>query len=276
MTTTAVPTAVPVAAGTDPVAHRTPADARARYRAGLAVPSSGEAPGFTQANLVVLPRDWAWDMLLFGQRNPQPVPLLDVTDPGSVGTVLAADADLRTDLPRYRVWRDGELAGEPTDVSDLWSEDLVAFLIGCSFSFETALMDAGVPVRNIEQGRNVSMYRTNRACRPAGRLSGPLVVSMRPVPAELVATAVQVTARMPQVHGAPVHVGSPSALGIADLGRPDFGDPVEMAEGDVPVFWACGVTPQAALMASRPPFAITHAPGHMFVTDVPDAAYRQL
>jgi uncharacterized protein YcsI (UPF0317 family) len=271
MTATApAPTAV------HPAAARTPADARARYRAGLAVPSSGEAPGFTQANLVVLPRAWAYDMLLFGQRNPQPVPLLDVTDAGSPRTVLAPDADLRTDLPRYRVWRDGELTGEPTDVVDLWRGDLVAFLIGCSFSFETALLEAGVPVRNIEQGRNVSMYRTNRPCRPAGRLSGPLVVSMRPVPAGLVATAVQVTARMPQVHGAPVHVGSPSSLGIADLDRPDFGDPVECAEGDVPVFWACGVTPQAALMASRPPFAITHAPGHMFVTDVPDATYRQL
>jgi uncharacterized protein YcsI (UPF0317 family) len=269
-------TAVPVVTNADRAAPRTPAVARARYRAGLAAPTSGEAPGFTQANLVVLPRDWAYDMLLFGQRNPQPVPLLDVTDAGSVRTVLAADADLRTDLPRYRVWRDGELVDEPTDVTDLWTDDLVAFLIGCSFSFETALLDAGVPVRNIEQGRNVSMYRTNRPCRPAGRLSGPLVVSMRPVPAELVATAVQVTARMPQVHGAPVHVGTPSSLGIADLGRPDFGDPVEMAEGDVPVFWACGVTPQAALMASRPPLAITHAPGHMFVTDVPDAAYRQL
>jgi uncharacterized protein YcsI (UPF0317 family) len=252
-----------------------PAGARAQYRAGLVVPSSGWAPGFTQANLVVLPRDWAWDMLLFGQRNPQPVPLLDVTDVGSTRTVLAPDADLRTDLPRYRVWRDGELSDEPTDVSDLWTDDLVAFLIGCSFSFETALLDAGVPVRNIEQVRNVSMYRTNRQCRPAGRLSGPLVVSMRPVPGELVATAVQVTGRMPQVHGAPVHVGSPSALGIGDLSRPDFGDPVEFAEGDIPVFWACGVTPQAALMASRPPFAITHAPGHMFVTDVPDAVYRQ-
>jgi uncharacterized protein YcsI (UPF0317 family) len=252
-----------------------PAGARAQYRAGLVVPSSGWAPGFTQANLVVLPRDWAWDMLLFGQRNPQPVPLLDVTDAGSTRTVLAPDADLRTDLPRYRVWRDGELVDEPADVAGLWSDDLVAFLIGCSFSFETALLDAGVPVRNIEQGRNVSMYRTNRQCRPAGRLSGPLVVSMRPVPGELVTTAVQVTGRMPQVHGAPVHVGSPSALGIEDLSRPDFGDPVEFAEGDVPVFWACGVTPQAALMASRPPFAITHAPGHMFVTDVPDAVYRQ-
>ena len=252
-----------------------PAVARDRYRAGLAVPSSGWAPGYTQANLVVVPQDWAYDVLLFGQRNPKPVPLLDVTDPGSTSTALAPGADLRTDLPRYRVWRDGELVGEPTDVVDLWRDDLVTFLIGCSFSFETALLDAGVPVRNIEQGRNVSMYRTNRACRPAGRLSGPLVVSMRPVPGELVAAAVQVTGRMPQVHGAPVHVGVPEALGIADLGAPDYGDPVEFAEGDVPVFWACGVTPQAALMASRPPFAITHAPGHMFVTDVPDAVYRQ-
>jgi uncharacterized protein YcsI (UPF0317 family) len=253
-----------------------PADVRAACRDGSAVPTSGLAPGFTQANLVVLPRDWAYDFLLFAQRNPQPVPLLDVTDAGSPRTVLAPDADLRTDLPRYRVWRDGDLVDEPTDVTGLWSDDLVAFLIGCSFSFETALLDAGVPVRNIEQGRNVSMFRTDRDCRPAGRLSGPLVVTMRPVPGELVTTAVQVTARMPQVHGAPVHVGPPEALGIADLARPDFGDPVEAAAGDVPVFWACGVTPQAALMASRPPFAITHAPGHMFVTDVPDSAYRQL
>jgi uncharacterized protein YcsI (UPF0317 family) len=151
----------------------------------------------------------------------------------------------------------------------------VSFLIGCSFSFENALLDAGVPLRNVEQGRNVSMFLTSVSCRPAGRLAGPLVVSMRPIPAALVATAVQVTGRMPQVHGAPVHVGSPASLGIADLGSPDFGDPVDLHEGDVPVFWACGVTPQAALMASRPPFAITHAPGNMFVTDVPDSVYRQ-
>jgi uncharacterized protein YcsI (UPF0317 family) len=225
--------------------------------------------------VVVLPQDWAFDMLLFGQRNPRPVPLLDVTDPGATSSVLAPDGDLRTDLPRYRVWRNGELASEPADVMDLWRDDLVTFLIGCSFSFETALIEAGVPVRNIEQGRNVSMYRTNVACRPAGRLSGPLVVSMRPIPAGQVATAVQVTARMPDVHGAPVHVGAPEALGIADLRTPDFGDPVHPHDGDVPVFWACGVTPQAALMASRPPFAITHAPGHMFITDVPDAVYRR-
>ncbi len=256
-------------------ASSSPGEARRRFRHGLAQPTSGFAPGYTQANLVVLPKDWAFDMLLFGQRNPQPVPLLDVTEPGSVSTVLAAGADLRTDLPRYRVWRDGVLEDEPTDVVDLWNDDLVSFLIGCSFSFESALLDAGVPVRNIEQGRNVSMYRTNVECRPAGRLSGPLVVSMRPVPAEQVVTAVQVTTRMPDVHGAPVHVGAPESLGITDLTKPDFGDPVAVHPGDVPVFWACGVTPQAALMASKPPFAITHAPGFMFVTDVPDAVYRK-
>ena len=256
-------------------AGSTPADARGRYRDGLVAPTTGWAAGFTQANMVMLPQEWAFDMLLFGQRNPQPVPLLDVTDPGAAGTVLAPGADLRTDLPRYRVWRDGRLVDEPTDVTDVWRDDLVTFLIGCSFSFETALMDAGVPVRNIEQGRNVSMYRTNIDCRPAGRLSGPLVVSMRPIPAGDVVTAVQVTGRMPEVHGAPVHVGSPESLGIADLSQPDFGDAVDALEGDVPVFWACGVTPQAALMASRPPFAITHAPGHMFITDVPDSVYRQ-
>ncbi len=253
----------------------TPAEARARYRDGHVVPTTGHAPGFTQANLVILPRDWAYDMLLFGQRNPQPVPLLDVTDAGSFRTTLAPDADLRTDLPQYRVWRDGELVDEPSEITGLWRDDLVSFLIGCSFSFETALLDAGVPVRNLEQGRNVSMYKTAIQCRPAGRLEGPLVVSMRPIPAALVATAVQVTGRMPQVHGAPVHVGEPATLGVRDLAEPDFGEPVETRPGDVPVFWACGVTPQAALMASRPPFAITHAPGHMFVTDVPDSVYRQ-
>jgi uncharacterized protein YcsI (UPF0317 family) len=265
----------PVGRYTTQAAQASPAEARRRYRDGLSVPTSGWAAGFTQANLVALPQDWAFDMLLFGQRNPRPVPLLDVTDPGTTGTALAADTDLRTDLPRYRVWRDGELVDEPTDVTSLWREDLVTFLIGCSFSFETALLDAGVPVRNIEQGRNVSMYRTNVDCRPAGRLSGPLVVSMRPVPAAQVVTAVQVTARMPQVHGAPLHVGAPEALGISDLSAPDYGDPVDLHDGDVAVFWACGVTPQAALMASRPPFAITHAPGHMFVTDVRDEVFRQ-
>ncbi|MGW1075122.1 putative hydro-lyase [Streptomyces sp. NPDC002537] len=257
-----------------PHAATAPADARAAFRAGLAEPTAGWSEGRTQANLIAVPEDWAYDVLLFTQRNPRPCPVLDVTDPGVTTTPLAPGADLRTDLPRYRVWRDGRLVAEPTDATDVWRDDLVAFLIGCSFTFEGALLDAGVPLRHIEQGRNVSMYVTDRPCRSAGRLHGPLVVSMRPVPAELVGTARRLTARMPAVHGAPVHCGDPAALGIGDLDAPDFGDPVRAHPGDVPVFWACGVTPQAALMASDPPFAITHAPGHMFVTDALDSAYR--
>ena len=237
-------------------------------------PTAGLAAGYAQANLVAVPADWAYDMLLFTQRNPKSCPVLDVTDVGSPHTVLAPGADLRTGVPRYRVWQHGELVDEPTDATAHWRDDLVAFLIGCSFTFEGELARAGVPLRHVAAGRNVSMYVTNHECRPAGRLRGPLVVSMRMIPARLVDTAVQVTTRMPAVHGAPVHVGDPAALGIADLGRPDFGDPVPGEPGDEPVFWACGVTPQAALMASRPPFAITHAPGHMFVTDVRDIEYR--
>jgi uncharacterized protein YcsI (UPF0317 family) len=251
-----------------------PAATRALIRAGATGATAGQAPGFTQANLIAVPADWAYDMLLFAQRNPKPCPVLDVTDPGSPVTVLAPDADLRTDLPRYRVWRDGVPVDEPTDVTGVWRDDLVAFLIGCSFTFENALQVAGVPLRHVEQRRNVSMFVTGRQTRPAGRLRGPLVVSMRPIPADLVATATRVSGRMPAAHGAPIHAGDPAALGIEDLDRPDFGDAVARTDGDVPVFWACGVTPQAALIASRPPFAITHSPGHMFITDVPTAEYR--
>jgi uncharacterized protein YcsI (UPF0317 family) len=251
-----------------------PAHARALFRTGMVSPTSGWATGYTQANLVAVPRDWAYDVLLFCQRNPKPCPVLDVTDPGDTATALAPDADLSTDLPRYRVWRDGELVEEADDVRALWDEDLVAFLIGCSFTFEAGLLEAGIPLRHVEQGRNVSMYLTDRQCRPAGRLRGPLAVSMRPIPAAFVDRTAELSGKMPAVHGGPVHVGDPSALGIEDLSRPDFGDPVDAEAGDVPVFWACGVTPQAALMASRPPFAITHAPGHMLITDTPDTTYR--
>ncbi|WP_291408044.1 putative hydro-lyase [Actinophytocola sp.] len=237
-------------------------------------PTAGLAPGYAQANLVAVPRDWAYDVLLFAQRNPKPCPVLDVTDVGSPRTALAPNADLRTDLPRYRVWRNGTLVAEPTDALAHWRDDLVAFLIGCSFTFESALSAAGVPLRHVAQGRNVAMYVTDRECRPAGRLHGPLVVSMRPIPPHLVETAVRVSALMPAVHGAPIHTGDPAALGIADLTEPTYGDPTDVEPGDVPVFWACGVTPQAALTASRPPFAITHAPGHMFVTDIPDTTYQ--
>jgi uncharacterized protein YcsI (UPF0317 family) len=251
-----------------------PRAARARFRDGLAGPTAGVAAGHTQANLIAVPADWAYDMLLFCQRNPRPCPVLDVTDAGSVTTVLAEGADLRTDLPRYRVWEHGELVDEPTDVRAHWRGDLVSFLIGCSFTFEWSLTAAGVPLRHSEQGRNVPMYVTSWQCRPAGRLRGPMVVSMRPVPPAHLSAAIRESSLMPAVHGGPVHCGDPSALGIDDLGRPDFGDPVDREPDDIPVFWACGVTPQAAVMASRPPFAITHAPGQMFLGDTRDEQYR--
>jgi uncharacterized protein YcsI (UPF0317 family) len=235
-------------------------------------PTAGLAPGRTQANLVVLPEADAFDFMRFCLRNPKPCPLLEVTDPGSPEPAeTAPGADLRTDVPRYRVYRDGELAAEPADVRDEWRDDLVAFLIGCSFTFERALLAQGLPVRHLEQGCNVPMYRTARECTPAGRFAGPLVVSMRPMTPEQAIRATQVTSRYPSVHGAPVHVGDPAALGISDLGAPDYGDPVEIRDGEVPVFWACGVTPQAVAVASRPALMITHAPGHMFLTDVEDA-----
>lgn len=254
------------------VTRLTPREARARFRDGLRTTTSGWCSGWTQANLIAVPREQAYDLLLFAQRNPVPCPVLDVTEPGEVGCGIF-DGDLRTDLPAYRIYEDGELVEETTDVTSAWREDLVAFLIGCSFTFESALLDAGVPVRHLEAASNVPMYRTDRPCRDAGSLGGPLVVSMRPVPAALVATAVRVTSRYPAVHGAPVHVGDPSALGIADLATPDFGDPVEVRDGEVPVFWGCGVTPQAAVMASRPPFAIAHAPGCMAITDARDSQF---
>jgi uncharacterized protein YcsI (UPF0317 family) len=249
--------------------------ARAAYRAGRVAPTSGVAHGLVQANLISVPADWAYDVLLFAQRNPRPCPVLEVLDAGAVESRMAPGSDLRTDLPAYRIWRDGELAEETADASSAWREhpDLVSFLIGCSFTFEAGLDDAGIPIRHRELGRNVPMYRTSRQCAPAGRLRGEMVVSMRPIPADRVADAVTISGRYPAVHGAPVHVGDPAALGIADLGAPEFGDAPVVSDGEIPVFWACGVTPQAAIMASRPPFALTHAPGHMFVTDVPDAEY---
>jgi uncharacterized protein YcsI (UPF0317 family) len=252
----------------------TPARWRAAFRAGATGPTSGLAPGHTQANLVCLPREYAYDLLLFAQRNPKPCPLLEVTEPGSWSPALAAGADLRTDLPGYRVWQNGLLVATPHDVFDLWRNDLVSFLIGCSFSFETLLQQAGVPLRHVEQDVTVPMYVTNRACVPAGRFRGPLVVSMRPIPAALVAKAAAITALMPAVHGAPVHVGAPEALGIRDLDKPDFGQPVKLADGDVPVFWACGVTSQTAVMQAAPSFAITHEPGCMFLTDARDLDHR--
>jgi len=251
----------------------TGAAVRAACRAGtLTTPTPGLAMGFVQANLVIVPKEFAFDFLLFCQRNPKPCPLLDVTDTGDPEPkTVAPGADLRTDLPAYRVWRDGELAAEPTDIRSLWRDDFVSFVIGCSFTFENALLEAGLPVRHIEQHRNVPMYNTDRPCRSAGRFAGLLVVSMRPMTPEQALDATYICGRFPRAHGAPVHFGDSAAIGIADLSRPDYGDAVEVRAGEVPVFWACGVTPQAALMRAQLPLAITHKPGHMFLTDLRDA-----
>ncbi|HUG16102.1 MAG TPA: putative hydro-lyase, partial [Thermomicrobiales bacterium] len=249
-------------------------EARAAIRGGAwTTHTSGLAAGYTQANLVVLPREDAYDFLLFCVRNPKPCPLLDITEAGSPEPALAAPgSDLRYDLPRYRVYEHGELVDEPTTLKSRWRDNLVAFLLGCSYTFEHALLAAGIPMRHFECGTNVPMYRANRECAPAGRFHGPLVVSMRPIPADQVARAVAITGRYPQAHGAPVHIGDPASLGIADLARPDWGDPAPLEAGDVPVFWACGVTPQAVAMRSRPELMVTHAPGHMFITDIPLAS----
>jgi len=258
--------------------HLSPQEVRSLIRKGeWTAPTAGLAPGHVQANLVILPRDWAFDFLLFCQRNPKPCPLLDVTEPGNPEpAAIAPGADITTDIPRYRVWENGELKEERTDISDLWKDDFVGFLLGCSFSFEQALLADNIPVRHIELNQNVPMYATSIQCAPAGRLKGPMVVSMRPVPASMVPRAVTKTALYPSVHGAPVHVGDPGAIGITDLSKPDFGEPVPVYDGEIPVFWACGVTPQAALMASKPPFAITHSPGHMFIADPRDSEYAVL
>ncbi len=253
---------------------RHPREIRADIRAGrLAGVTAGLGQGFVQANLAVLPRDHAYDFLLFCQRNPRPCPLIEVTDVGSPEPVgVAPGADLRTDLPRYRIYKDGALADEVPDVTPYWRDDLVAFLLGCSFTFEWAMLDAGVRLWHIEQGKNVAMWRTSIACRPAGVFHGPMVVSMRPIATRDLAKAVTSSARFPGAHGAPVHVGDAGAIGIEDVTRPHWGDPQHFGPGDVPVFWACGVTPQAVALASKPPFMITHSPGHMFITDVPNSA----
>jgi uncharacterized protein YcsI (UPF0317 family) len=249
--------------------HATGAEIRKLAREGrLTGPTCGLALGFVQANLVVLPRDLAFDFLLFCQRNPKPCPLLDVTEPGSPEPrTIAPGADVRVDLPRYRVYQLGALVDEPTDILRWWQDDLVAFLIGCSFTFENALLRAGLPLRHLEQNRNVPMYRTSIPCRPAGVFHGPMVASMRPMlPAQAI-EAVRICERFPRAHGAPVHLGDPGAIGIRDLAHPDFGDAVDMQPGEIPVFWACGVTPQAVVMEARPPLVISHKPGHMFVSD---------
>jgi uncharacterized protein YcsI (UPF0317 family) len=259
------------------LAQATAAELRSAIRAARWIgPTAGLARGFVQANLVILPAAEAADFAEFCRLNARACPLLEQTSPGDPTPRAAAPgADLRTDVPRYRIFRNGKPAAvEPTDIRKLWRDDLVSFLLGCSFTFENALEKAGLGVRHLEEGRNVPMYRTTRACQTAGRFAGNLVVSMRPFPPERVEQVIAITSRYPTMHGAPLHVGDPAALGIADLERPEFGESVTVRPGEVPVFWACGVTPQLAICAAGCPLAITHSPGCMFVTDWKDDQYE--
>jgi len=233
-------------------------------------PTSGSATGHLQANLVMLPEEAAFHFLLFCVRNPKPCPILDVLEPGRVEPSIAPAADLRTDLPRYKIFENGEFQTDAEDVRDYFSDDMVSFLLGCSFSFENAMLAAGLPIRNMEEDKNVSMYITNRKCTPAGPFSAPLVVTMRPMTPSQAIRAVQVTTRFHLTHGAPVHLGDPAEIGIRDLNNPEFGDPVTVHPGEIPVFWACGVTSQLAATSAPLSRVITHAPGHMFVTDLKD------
>jgi uncharacterized protein YcsI (UPF0317 family) len=251
---------------------------RRRLRSGeFSGTTAGLAAGNVQANLVILPAALAHDFLRFAQANPRPCPVLAVAEPGDPRLpTLGEDLDIRTDLPKYRVWCRGELVEEPTDIRGLWRDDLVSFALGCSFSFEGALIAEGIELRHMTSGSNVPMYRTNIRCVPAGPFTGPLVVSMRPLtPADAI-RAIQITSRFPSVHGAPVHIGLPHAIGVGDLARPDYGDAVPVHDGELPVFWACGVTPQAVIAEAAPEFCITHAPGSMLITDLLNAKLASL
>ncbi|MDO4363628.1 MAG: putative hydro-lyase [Clostridia bacterium] len=253
-----------------------PQEVKKLIRAGkIDFQTSGMCSGYAQANLCILPKEYAFDFLLFCMRNPKPCPILEVGDVGSRKfKVMASEGDVCTDFPKYRIWKNGVLEKEVTDISDYWQDDFVYFLIGCSFSFESEMLEADIPVRHIEEGVNVPMFNTNIVLTPAGVFHGNMVVSMRPIPNDLVVKAVEVTAAMPKVHGAPVQVGNPEAIGISDVNRPDYGDSVTINDGEVPVFWPCGVTPQNVVMQTKPPIAITHAPGHMFITDVKNVALK--
>lgn len=251
----------------------TPSEARSLFRTSRVRTTAGFSLGYAQANLIALDKKYAFDFLLFAHRNPKPCPVLGVLEPAQTSSELLSGGDIRTDIPSYRIYSDGELTDEVTDATAYWTPDTVGFLIGCSFTFEQALIDAHIPLAHIDQGRNVPMYRTSIACTPAGMFAGDMVVSMRPIPASQVADAVRISSRYPAVHGAPVHVGDPAAIGITDLESPDFGDAVDIPAGTIPVFWACGVTPQSVVMSSRPDLAICHSPGQMLITDVRDSEY---
>lgn len=233
------------------------------------------AHGYVQANLVILPADWADEFEAFCEANPKACPLLAKSAVGSPRfPELGLDIDVRTDIPRYRVFHNGELDAEPMDICDLWRDDLVAFAIGCSYSFEWALLENDVPIRHIEQGKKVCTYRTNVETEQAGRFHGKLVVSMRNFTVPNAIRAIEITSRYPSVHGAPIHFGDPAAIGISDINHPEYGGEPDIRPGEVCLFWACGVTPQSVVENARPPLCITHKAGHMLVTDRRNEEFR--
>ncbi|MFN7102287.1 MAG: putative hydro-lyase [Pseudorhizobium sp.] len=235
----------------------------------FSAPTSGLAEGYQQGNIVILPAALADDFLRYCVRNPKPAPILDISEVGDPRLPsLGNDLDIRFDAPRYRVFRNGEAVDTVTEIDTIWRDDFVTFVLGCSFSFETALLRADIPVRHIEAGRNVAMYETNIDTTPAGPFAGPMVVSMRSFKPQDAIRAIILSSHLPQAHGAPVHIGDPAQIGISDLSKPDYGDAPIIQPGDVTVFWACGVTPQTAIRNAKPEIAITHAPGHMLVTDL--------
>lgn len=248
----------------------TPREARKLIREEvITFPTAGMCNGYAQANLVILPHKHAEDFKLFAKYNPKPCPILEITEPGCFKTKITAEnANIISDIPKYFIYKNGSKVDECNNAEKYWRDDFVCFLIGCSFSFEEALMKEGIDVRHITMGCNVPMYKTNIQCKPAGIFNGPYVVSMRPMKDEDVQKAYNITGKFPHVHGSPIHYGSPEKIGIKDINKPDYGDAVEIKDGEIPVFWACGVTPQAAIEIAKSEIVITHAPGHMFITDI--------
>ncbi|GAE28279.1 hypothetical protein JCM9140_4493 [Halalkalibacter wakoensis JCM 9140] len=254
-----------------------PKELREKIRRGeFASHTSGVCHNYVQANLAIVPKEYAFDFLLFANRNPKSCPIIDVLEAGKVESALALGSDIRYDIPLYNVYKNGELTGRLKDLGDVWSDDFVSFLIGCSFTFESQLVKENIPLKHIEQNKNVAMYITNIETNEAGLFKGPVVVSMRPIKNELVQKAIAITSKFPNMHGAPIHVGNPMEIGVENLTTPDFGESVEVEEGETPVFWACGVTPQSVAIHSKIPYVITHAPGHMFVTDITNEEYLSL
>ncbi len=246
-----------------------PKDFRREVREGKwTAPTAGVAPGYAQANLVILPKSVAMDFMIFAQRNPKACPVIDVLEAGVIEAPSAKDSDIRRDVPKYRIYEKGKGYRETASIEEVWEEDFVSFLLGCSFTFESELIKQGIPMKHIDLGKNVSMYKTSIPCKSAGSLTGEMVVSMRPIKSSQIAKAVEISGRYPQVHGSPIHIGNPQAIGINNMEVPDYGDGVPIEGDEIPVFWPCGVTPQSVLMNSGVDFFITHAPGHMFVTDI--------